>query len=65
MSPFVTSEGKAETERDFVLDEPQFLAELAEMTNMLNPPAFLADPSPEFLEAIELLGRMSKPARKP
>jgi hypothetical protein len=41
-NPFV------DEDRRFVLDEDAFMAELAEM------PAFIAAPSPEYLQAIEL-----------
>lgn len=44
LSPFIT-----EPEHRFVLDEEQFMAELAEM------PAFLVNPSPEYLQALDIL----------
>jgi hypothetical protein len=43
LSPFVDPDAR------FVLDEDQFMAEVAEM------PAFLVDPSPEYLEAVDIM----------
>lgn len=44
ISPFIT-----EPDHRFVLDEDQFMTEVAEM------PAFLVNPSPEYLAAIDIL----------
>ncbi|WGR74319.1 MULTISPECIES: hypothetical protein [unclassified Bradyrhizobium] len=43
LSPFVDPDHR------FVLDEDRFMADLAEM------PAFLVNPSPEYLAAIDIL----------
>lgn len=43
-SPFIT-----EPDNRFVLDEGLFMAEVAEM------PAFLVNPSPEYLAAVDIL----------
>lgn len=43
-SPFIT-----ELDNRFVLDEGLFMAEVAEM------PAFLVNPSPEYLAAVDIL----------
>jgi hypothetical protein len=43
LSPFVDPDGR------FVLDENQFMADVCEM------PAFLVNPSPEYLEALDIL----------
>lgn len=44
LSPFIT-----EPDNRFVLDEAAFMADLCEM------PAFLANPSPEYLAALDIL----------
>jgi hypothetical protein len=44
ISPFIT-----EPDARFVLDENQFMADVAEM------PAFLVNPSPEYLEALDVM----------
>jgi len=44
ISPFIVDE-----EHRFVLDEDAFMAEVCEM------PAFLVNPSPEYLEACDIL----------
>lgn len=44
LSPFIT-----EPDRRFVLDEDRFLADIAEL------PAFLVNPSPEYLSAIDIM----------
>lgn len=44
LSPFIT-----DPEARFVLNEEQFLADVCEM------PAFLVNPSPEYLAAIDIL----------
>lgn len=43
LSPFVDPDAR------FVLDEDQFMADVAEM------PAFLVNPSPEYLAAVDIL----------
>lgn len=44
LSPFIV-----DADRRFVLDEDQFMADVCEM------PAFLVNPSREYLEAIDIL----------
>jgi len=44
LSPFIT-----DADRRFVLDEDAFMTEVCEM------PAFLVNPSPEYLEACDIL----------
>jgi hypothetical protein len=44
ISPFIT-----EPDARFVLDENQFMADVCEM------PAFLVNPSPEYLAAVDIL----------
>lgn len=44
LSPFIV-----DADRRFVLDEDQFMADVCEM------PAFLVNPSPEYLAAVDIL----------
>lgn len=44
ISPFIT-----EPDQRFVLDEDQFMADVCEM------PAFLVNPSPEYLAAVDIM----------
>lgn len=53
LSPFVDPDNR------FVLDQPAFMAELADEVGRWTlgerPPAFLADPRPEYLAAVEIV----------
>jgi hypothetical protein len=58
LSPFVTDLPGFDPDRRFVLDVSAFMAELAdEAARWLGgkPPAFLADPRPEYLSACEMM----------